>query len=93
MVDLTAIRDIKKMPHRTTKHAGSPVLASMGKAVRAVRKERGISQEAAAVDVGLDRAYYGGVERSEVNITMVAFVQICHGLGIKPSEMLTRAGM
>jgi transcriptional regulator with XRE-family HTH domain len=69
------------------------VLASMGKAVRAVRKERGLSQEAAAVDVGLDRAYYGGVERAEVNISMAAFVQICSGLGIKPSEMLRRAGM
>lgn len=69
------------------------MLAAMGKAVRAARKERGISQEAAAVDVGLDRAYYGGVERAEVNISMVAFVQICCGLGIKPSEMLKRAGM
>jgi len=69
------------------------VLAAMGNAVRAVRKERGLSQEAAAVDVGLDRAYYGGVERAEVNISMVAFVQVCRGLGIKPSEMLKRAGM
>jgi transcriptional regulator with XRE-family HTH domain len=65
----------------------------MGNAVRAVRKERGLSQEAAAVDVGLDRAYYGGVERAEVNISMVAFVQVCRGLGIQPSEMLKRAGM
>ena len=81
------------MPHRTTKYAGSPVLAAMGKAVRAVRKERALSQEAAAVDVGLDRAYYGGVERAEVNISMVAFVQLCRGLDIKPSEMLKRAGM
>lgn len=81
------------MPHRTTKHAGSPVLEAMGKAVRAVRKERGLSQEAAAVDVGLDRAYYGGVERAEVNVSMVSFVQLCRGLGIAPSEMLKRAGM
>lgn len=81
------------MPHRTTKHAGSPVLRAMGAAVRAVRKERGVSQEAAAVDVGLDRAYFGGVERAEVNVSMVAFVQICDGLGIKPSEMLRRAGL
>lgn len=69
------------------------MLASMGEVLRAVRKERGLSQEAAAVDVGLDRAYYGGVERAEVNISMVAFVQICSGLGIKPSELLRRAGM
>jgi transcriptional regulator with XRE-family HTH domain len=81
------------MPHRTIKHAGSPVLRAMGSAVRAVRKERGISQEAAAVDAGLDRTYYGGVERAEVNISIVAFVQICDGLGIKPSEMLRRAGL
>ena len=81
------------MPHRTTKHAGSPVLRAMGGAVRAVRKERGISQESAAVDVGLDRAYYGGVERAEVNVSLVAFVQICEGLGIKPSEMLRLAGL
>ena len=65
----------------------------MGGAVRAVRKERGISQESAAVDVGLDRAYYGGVERAEVNVSLVAFVQICEGLGIKPSEMLRLAGL
>jgi len=61
--------------------------------VRAVRKERGISQEAAAVDIGLDRAYYGGVERAEVNVSLVTFVQICNGLGVKPSELLRRAGL
>lgn len=81
------------MPHRSIKHAGSPILRAMGDAVRAVRKERGISQEAAAVDVGLDRAYYGGVERAEVNVSLVAFVQICEGLEIKPSDMLQRAGL
>jgi transcriptional regulator with XRE-family HTH domain len=65
----------------------------LGAAVRAVRKERGLSQESAAVDVGLDRAYYGGVERAEVNLTVVAFVQVCRGLGTDPSEMLKRAGL
>lgn len=81
------------MPHRSTKHAGSPDLRALGAALRALRKERGLSQEVAAVDVGLDRAYYGGVERAEVNLTLVAFLQVCRGLGTKPSELLKSAGM
>lgn len=81
------------MPHRSTKHAGSPDLRALGAAVRAVRRERGLSQEAAAVDVELDRAYYGGIERAEVNLSLAAFLKVCRGLGTKPSEMLKLAGM
>jgi hypothetical protein len=47
--------------------AGDPALIKIGAAVRRARKERGVSQEVLAVDVGVDRSYMGG--SNEVSTT------------------------
>ncbi len=38
-------------------------LVQIGSRIRAIREARGISQEQMAFDAGLDRAYYGRIER------------------------------
>jgi len=60
-----------------TKH---PALVIMGKQIRKVREQKGVSQEDFAATAGLGRAYYGGVERGERNITALKLMKIAAGL-------------
>jgi transcriptional regulator with XRE-family HTH domain len=46
----------------------SPIHASFGQALRELRAERGLSQEAVALAAGLNRGYYSGVERGVRNV-------------------------
>jgi transcriptional regulator with XRE-family HTH domain len=48
----------------------SAAAQALGEAIRSARKERGYAQEAFATRVGLDRSYYGAIERGEFNVTL-----------------------
>ena len=48
----------------------SPAHVAFGDAIRAIRKEQGISQEAFALKCELDRSYFGAVERGERNVSL-----------------------
>jgi transcriptional regulator with XRE-family HTH domain len=41
----------------------------LGEAIRASRNERGYSQEGFAAHAGMDRSYYGAIERGGFNFT------------------------
>ena len=73
-------------------HAGDQVLVSLGAAIRDKRKQIGLSQEALAVDAGLDRSYVGGIERGEHNLTVLNVKKIADALGVKASKLLEVAG-
>jgi transcriptional regulator with XRE-family HTH domain len=62
-----------------------------GDALRQLRKERGISQEGLALKSGLNRGYYGDVERGERNIALANILKIADALQIPASEIHTRA--
>lgn len=62
-----------------------------GIAIRQLRLERGISQEDAALESGIDRAYYGHIERATKSPTLDTVWKIARGLDTKPSELLRRA--
>jgi len=64
-----------------------PRLVLLGKQIRKLRKEAGFSQENFAAEAGLDRAYYGGVERGESNIASINLIQIAIGLGVEVGEL------
>ena len=64
---------------------------ALGKAVRAARSERGYSQEAFARHAGLDRAYCGGIERGEFNITLDTIVKLATGLSVTVAEVMRQA--
>jgi len=72
-------------------HARSPTHAAFGQAVRELREERGISQEAFALKSGIDRSHYGGMERGERNPNLTSIIKIATALGVQPSEIHTRA--
>ena len=80
------------MPHKSVL-AGDKTLRALGIALRAARKERGLSQELLAVDAGVERSYLGAIERAEVNVTVEVITRICRALKVKPSELFANAGL
>ena len=59
-----------------------------GRRVRALRTAGGFSQEAFAQSAGIDRSYYGSIERGERNVTLDTICQVAAGLGVEPFELL-----
>jgi transcriptional regulator with XRE-family HTH domain len=72
-------------------HAGSKELIALGRAIRVLRLETGISQEALAEEAGIDRSYIGGIERGEHNIALINIVKIAKSLKTTTSELLAKA--
>ena len=70
---------------------GSSIEVAFGRAARALRVERGISQERLAELAGLHRTYVGDVERGERNLSLVNIERLALALGVRPSELLARA--
>lgn len=69
----------------------SPAHAAFGAALRELRKERGIAQEAMALKAGLNRGYYGDVERGERNIALANILKLAAALEIPASQIFLRA--
>jgi ribosome-binding protein aMBF1 (putative translation factor) len=59
-----------------------------GDRVRETRHQKGISQESLALVCDLDRAYVGGVERGERNISLVNIYKIARGLGVPAKDLM-----
>lgn len=72
-------------------HSGSKELAYLGKAIRGLRLEVGLSQEALADEAGVDRSYIGGIERGEHNVALVNLVKIAQALKITTADLLAKA--
>lgn len=53
-----------------------------------LRRQRGISQEALALESGLARSYLGGVERGQRNIALVNICRLAQALDISPTSLL-----
>ena len=66
----------------------SKIQRQFGAQVRAIRKQKGLSQEALALACELDRTYIGSVERGERNISLVNICRIADALGVVPRELL-----
>jgi transcriptional regulator with XRE-family HTH domain len=64
---------------------------ALGRALRAARRERGAPQEAFAAHAGIDRSYYGAVERGEFNVSLDTIVKLAAGFHVSASELLARA--
>ncbi len=69
------------------------MLVALGAEIRRTRSGIGLSQEALAVDAGLDRSYVGGIERGEHNITIMNIAKIAGALKVKPSTLLESSGL
>lgn len=56
------------------------ILHELGRRVRAQRKHIGLTQEQLALVAGVDRSYYGAVERGERNVTFTVLCRLCLAL-------------
>jgi transcriptional regulator with XRE-family HTH domain len=63
---------------------------ALGAAIRSVRVERGYTQEGFAAHAGMDRSYYGAIERGEFNISFSTMVRIADGLEVPMHELVGR---
>jgi transcriptional regulator with XRE-family HTH domain len=74
----------------TRKSAAS---VAFGAAIRSMRSERGLPQEAFAGRAGMDRSYYGAIERGEFNVSLDTIVKIADALGVSAAALLEQAGL
>lgn len=58
-----------------------------GKSVQALRKEKGLTQEDLAEEVGVDRSYMGFIERGEKNPTLDKVMKIADALDVDAGEL------
>lgn len=63
------------------------ILRELGSRIRAQRKRIGLTQEALALVAGVDRSYYGAVERGERNITFLVLYRLCIALRCDVAEL------
>jgi transcriptional regulator with XRE-family HTH domain len=62
-------------------------LLALGRQIRQLREQKGLSQEAFAAEAGLVRGYYGGVERGERNIAARNLIKIAITLKIEVGQL------
>lgn len=61
---------------------------TFGRNLAAHRKERGLSQEAFAHELGFHRTYMGAIERGERNASLRSVERIADALGISAIDLL-----
>jgi ribosome-binding protein aMBF1 (putative translation factor) len=83
----------KRKPRATWRSAarGEPrvvaTLGRLGKRVRTLRLERGLTQEEAAARAALDAKHFQAIEGGRANVTMASLVGIARALGVRLAEL------
>jgi transcriptional regulator with XRE-family HTH domain len=71
--------------------SSSPDAVALGRAVRAIRDERGISQVQLAADTGFMQSWISQIEHGRRNPSWSNVVRLSEGLGVAVSELAARA--
>jgi transcriptional regulator with XRE-family HTH domain len=80
------------VPHLSP-YRRDPALVALGDAIRSIRQAKAISQERLALIAGVDRSYFGRVERGDNNMAMLTLVKIAAGLEVTVAELMLIAGL
>ncbi len=64
-------------------------LPEFGARLRALRTERGFSQESLAHVAGLDRTYVNSAEAGRRNVTLRTIYRLAAALGVDPAELVS----
>ena len=67
-----------------------PTFLALGRALRAFRREKDLSQEDLADAAGVHRTYVGGIERGERNPTYANLLKLTGALEISMSDLMSR---
>ena len=65
----------------------NPKLALLGEQIRRLREDKNLSQEQFAGLAGIDRAYYGGVERGERNVAALNLIKVADALNAEVGKL------
>jgi transcriptional regulator with XRE-family HTH domain len=75
------------MQRRKSTEDRDPFLKAIGERIRAMREAKGIPQEIFAYEAGIDRSYYGAVERGKSSPTAISLAKIAIALGVDVGEL------
>ena len=70
------------MAKPSSTYAGNKTLVKIGTNIRTIRLDKGLSQEALALQSGIDRSYLGGIERGQHNVAVINLEKIAQALEI-----------
>lgn len=59
----------------------------LGKRIKELRKEKGLTQIDLAAKIGIDRSYLGFIERGERNVSFDVMAEIAKALGVGMNEL------
>lgn len=62
--------------------------ALVGRNVRRLRQQRGLTQEQLAFESKIDLTYVGGIERGVRNPSLLVMARVATALGVTPDELL-----
>jgi transcriptional regulator with XRE-family HTH domain len=71
--------------------ATTPDAAALGRAVQAIRAERGISQVRLAANTGFMQSWISNTEHGRRNPSWTNVVRLAAGLGVSVAELASRA--
>lgn len=63
------------------------ITEDLGKRIRKLRQQTGLSQEEFTLKIGMDRTYFASVEAGKRNIAIVNIKKIADGLDVSLSEL------
>lgn len=81
------------MPRLSSKVDNDQKLVRLGSAIRARRKQMGLSQEALALAAHVERSNMGKIERGENNLSVLNLVRIASALGCEAAQLLIDADL
>ncbi|HEV7887621.1 MAG TPA: helix-turn-helix transcriptional regulator [Acidimicrobiales bacterium] len=73
----------------STHRQRAAVTVELGRRVRKLRTELGMSQEKLAEKAHVHRTYVGSLERGERNVALINIVRLAEALDIDPCELVT----
>lgn len=65
-----------------------PLLRRVGNRIKKMRGEKGVSQEALADTVGIDRSYMSGIERGVRNVSILKLRDVARALKVPIRALL-----
>lgn len=75
------------MQKRKSLENRNPLLKAIGDRIRALREAKGIAQEVFAYEAGIDRSYYGAVERGRYSPSAINLAKIAVALDVEVGQL------